>query len=129
MQPNPLIMSTHEKVITKKALTRYNITRLDLKTFTFSAGSECQSIENAVLGPLPKPLLFTMIKNAEFNGSVDTNLYKFWHYNSEFSLSVNGKRVPSEGLSVDTVHDKRRLFIIEHSSKGPVDITRTRDYR
>ena len=31
-----------------------------------------------------------MIKNADFNGSVDTNPYKFRHYISEISLNVNG---------------------------------------
>ena len=32
-------------------LARYNLTRIDLKTFTFSAGSKSPSIANAVLGP------------------------------------------------------------------------------
>jgi hypothetical protein len=62
------------------------MTRVDLKTFKFSAWSKSQSIDNAVLGPLPKRLLFSMIKNSDFNGSVDTNPYKFRHYISEFLL-------------------------------------------
>ena len=76
VQPNPLILSPHETTLAEGALARYNITRVDLKTFTFSAGSKSRSIDNAVLVPLPKRLLFTMIKNADFNGSVDTNPYK-----------------------------------------------------
>jgi len=75
----------------KGSLAWYNMTRVDLKTFTFSTGSKSRSIDNAVLGPLPKLLLFTMIKNANFIGSVDTTPYKFRHYISEFSLYVNGK--------------------------------------
>ena len=82
------------------------MTRVDLKTFTFSAGSKSRSINNAVLGTLPKRLLFTMF-NTDFNGSVDTNPYKFRHYHtSELSLYVNGKRVPSEGLTLDMDHKK-----------------------
>ena len=61
--------------------------RVVLKTFTFSAGSKSRSIDSAVLGLLPKRLLFAMIKNTDFNGSVDTNPYKFRHYGIiEFSL-------------------------------------------
>ena len=88
------------------ALSRYNMTRIDLKTFTFSARSESRSIDNAVLGPFPKRLLFTMIKNTDLNGSVDRNPYKFKYYDlSEISRYVNGKRVPSEGFSLDMNHE------------------------
>jgi hypothetical protein len=57
-----------------------------------------------------------MIKNSDFNGSVETNPYKFGDYDfSEFSLYVNGRCVPSEGLSLDTDHEKRLLWAIGHS--------------
>jgi hypothetical protein len=73
--------------LSQGALARYNITRVDLKTFTFSAGSNSRFIDNSVLGPLPKGMLFTILKNADFSGSVDTNPYKFRHYDiSEFSF-------------------------------------------
>ena len=73
-----------------------------------------------------------MIKNADFNGSVDTNPYKFRHYYmSEFSLYVNGKRVPSEGLSQDMDNEKtsvmgyRTLFEVSgiHHSNTRLRIT------
>jgi hypothetical protein len=86
VQPNPVILEAQEKALENGALARYNMTRVDLKTFTFSTGSKSRSIDNEVLGPLPKRLLFTMIKNTDFNGSVDTNPYKFRHYISEYSL-------------------------------------------
>jgi hypothetical protein len=69
-----------------------------------------------------------MIRNTDFNGSVDTNPYKFRHYDiSEFSLYVKGRRVPSECLSLDMDHEKtsvmayRTLFEwsgIHHSNTG-----------
>ena len=129
MHPNPLIPSAHETALPEGSLARYNMTRVDLETFTFSAGSKSRSINNAVLGPFPKRPLFTMIKNAYFNGSVDTNPYKFRHYDSEFSLYVNGKRVPSEGLTLDMDHEKTTVMGLGHPLKGPAYITRTRDYR
>jgi len=104
------------------------MTRVELKTFTFSAGSKSLSIDNAVLGPVPKRLLFTVVKNADFKGTMDTNPYKFQHYDiSEFSLFVNGKQYPNEGLSLGMDHEKtsvigyRILFEgsgIHHSNAG-----------
>jgi hypothetical protein len=130
VQPNPEIQDAPEKALEKGTLVRYNMTSVDLKSFTFSAGSESRSFDNVVLGHLPKRLLVTMIKNTDFNGSVDTNLYKFRHYDiSEFSLYVNGRRVPNEGLSVDMDHEKRLSWAIGFSLKGPAFITRTQVYR
>jgi len=110
------------------ALERYNKTRVELKTSTFSAGSKSLTIDNAVLGPVPKRLLFTMVKNADFTGTMDTNPYKFQNYNiSDFSLFVNGKQYPNEGLSLGMDHEKtsvmgyRALFQgsgIHHSNAG-----------
>ena len=80
-----------------------------------------------MLGPLPKRLLFTMIKYVYFNGSVDTNPYKIAQVINDFSLYVNGKRVPSQGLTLDMDHEKpflmfyRTLFGgsgIYHSNSG-----------
>jgi len=128
VQPNPAILEAQEKALDKGALARYNMTRVDIKTFTFSAGFKSRSIDNAVLGPLRKRLLFTMIMNTDFNGSVDTNTYNFRHYNiSDISLYVYGRRVPSEGLSLDMAHEKmsvmgyRTLFegsVIHHWKTG-----------
>ena len=108
VQPNPVILSAQETALQREALTRYNIRRVDLKTFRYSAWSKSRSIENTVVGPRPKRLLFSMIKITDFNGSVDTNPYKFRHYDiSEFSMYVIGRRVPSKGLSLDMDHEKR----------------------
>ena len=107
MKPNPAILEAQETALERGALARYNMTRVDLKAFIFSAGSNCRSIDNSVLGPLQKRLLFTMIKNSEFNVSVYINPYKFRHYDvSNFSLYVNGRRVSSEGLPLEMDHEK-----------------------
>jgi hypothetical protein len=80
VKPNPVILEAQEYALERGALARYNMTRVDLKTFTFSAGSKSRCMDSAVLGPLPKRLLFSMIKNSDFNCSVYTNPYKFRHY-------------------------------------------------
>jgi len=56
------------------------MTTVEIKTFAFSAGSKSLSIDNAVLGHVAKRLLFTIVKNAEFIGTMYTNPYKFLHY-------------------------------------------------
>jgi hypothetical protein len=71
---------------------------------------------------------FTMVKNADYLGSVTTNPYHFRHYDiNYFALNVNGKQIPAEGLALGMDHEKtsvmeyRTLFEgsgIHHSNRG-----------
>ena len=80
VRPKPAILLAHTATIKNRGrLARYNLTKVDLKRFTFAAGSKSLSIDNAVLGPIPKRLLFTMVKNTDFDGSLYSNPYKFQH--------------------------------------------------
>ena len=89
VKPDPVTLLAHTATLITGALARYNMTRVEHKSFTFSAESKSLFIDNAVLGPVPKRLLFTMVRNAYFIGTIDTNPYKFQHYISDFSLFVN----------------------------------------
>jgi hypothetical protein len=83
------------------------MTRVAFKTFTFGAGSKSVSIDKAVLGTRPKLLLFKMLRNVDFTGSADTNPYFFRHFgHNHFVMYVNGRQVPSEGLSLNTARAK-----------------------
>jgi len=69
-----------------------------------------------------------MVKNTDFLGSVNTNPYFFRDYDlSYLALNVNGKQIPTEGLSLNMGHEKtsvvgyRKLFEasgIHHSNSG-----------
>jgi len=69
-----------------------------------------------------------MAKNADFIGTMDTNPFKFQHYDiSDFSLFVNGKQYPNDGLSLGMDNEKtsvmgyRKFFEgsgIHHSNAG-----------
>jgi len=59
-------LTAHIETLIKGFPARYNFTRVELKTFTFASGSRSLSIDNAVLGILPKRLIFTMVKNTDF---------------------------------------------------------------
>ena len=107
IRPAPSILASHNEALLAGYPTRYNFTRVELKTFTYSAGSQSLTINNAVLGFLPKRLLFTMVKNTDFLGTADSNPFKFRHYELEhFAMYVGGKQIPSEGLSLDMSNEK-----------------------
>jgi hypothetical protein len=103
IEATPSILYAHKTPLEAGALAKYHLTRVEVKTFMFAAGSQSLSIDNAVLGPLPKPVLFTFVKNKDYLGTLDSNPYKFRHYViREFALYVNGRQIPSEGLHIVT---------------------------
>jgi hypothetical protein len=52
-----------------------------------------------------------MVRNTDYIGSLDSNPYKFRHYHiSDFSLIVNGKQVPNQGLSLGMNHEKTSVM-------------------
>jgi len=112
VSPNPAILMAHTTTLKNRgSLARYNLMRVELKTFTFAAGSKSMSIDNAVLDRIPKRMLFTMIKNTDFIGSLDSNPYKSQHYDiSDFSLFVKGKHLPNEGLTLGMDHQKTSVM-------------------
>jgi len=106
-QIGPEVLLARHSTVSKGGIARYNMTRVELTTFTFYNGSKCLSIDNAVLGHIHKRLFSTMVKNTDFLGSLDINPYNFRHYDrSNFILFVNGKQLPNECLSLGMDHEK-----------------------
>jgi hypothetical protein len=122
------ILYALNKTLQIGAEAKYHMTRVEIKTFTFAVGSQSLSIDNAVLGPLPNRILFTLVTNSDFLGTLDSNPYNFRHYGiRQFELYVSGRQIPSEGLHIDTGREKttvmgyRTLFEasgIRHSNAG-----------
>ena len=79
IRPNPIMLIVHNSMLSKVGLARYNQTRVEPKTFTFYVGSKSLSIDNAVLVPVHKHLLFSMVKRTDFIVSLENNPYKFQH--------------------------------------------------
>ena len=128
IRPNAQILTSHNEALLQGYPARYNFTRVELKTFTCASGQRSVSLDNAVLGVLPKRLIFAMIKNTDFLGSMDSNPYNFRHYNLEnFAMYVSGRQIPPEGVNLLMDHEKtavmgyRTLFEgsgIHHSNSG-----------
>jgi hypothetical protein len=76
VKPNPAYLIAHTKALQAGAVPKYNLTSVEVKTFTFASGSQSLFIDNAVLGTVPKRLLFKLTKNKDFFGSVDTNPFQ-----------------------------------------------------
>jgi len=53
IRPAPSILASHNEALLAGYPVRYNFTRVELKTFTFSGGSQSLTINNAVLGSYP----------------------------------------------------------------------------
>jgi hypothetical protein len=64
---DPAYLLGHNTTLQAGGLARYYLTIVEIKTFTFSKGPQSLSIDNAVLGSMPKRLLFTMVKTRTFS--------------------------------------------------------------
>ena len=128
IRPSPKISYAHTEALSKGCIARYNLRRVELKTFTYTGGPQAISIKNAVLGALPKRLIFTMVKNKDFLVSRNSNPYNLRHYDlTSFTMYVNGRQIPSESLSLNMGHEKTSVKVyatlyegigIHHSNSG-----------
>jgi len=107
IRPSPKISYSHTETLSKGCIASYNLTRVELKTFTFDGGPQALSINNAVFGMLPKRLIFTLVKNTDFLGSRNSNPYNLRHYDlTNFTMYMNGRQIPSESLSLNMGREK-----------------------
>jgi len=107
IRPSPKISHAHTEALRKGCIARYNLTRVELKTFTYAGGPQAISINNAVLGALPKRLIFNIVKNTDFLGSRKSNTYNLRHYDlTNINMYANGRQIPSESLSLNMGHEK-----------------------
>jgi hypothetical protein len=53
VRPSPTVLLAHVNALIAGCVAHYHLTRVELKTITFSSGSQSLSIDNAVLGCLP----------------------------------------------------------------------------
>jgi hypothetical protein len=104
------------------------MTIVELESFDFSTETQSRSIDQDIVGCIPKPLLFAMIDNKDFLGTITSNPYKFQHFGlPSLNMIVNGRQTPSESLIIGPSHEKittlayKTLFEgfgIHHSNAG-----------
>jgi len=82
------------------------------------------------MGHIPKRLLFTMVANNDFLGTINTNPYEVQHLRLRtLVMYVNGRQIPSESLSIDPGHEKKLSWDTRLYLKAPAFTIRTRDFR
>jgi hypothetical protein len=119
MKPSPTIQLAHTKAL-EKVKARYDMNSVALETFTYGAGCKWMSIDNVVLGTVPKHPLFAMLLNADFTGSADTNPHFFRHFgfNHFVNTSTGGGCPPTAWLQTRPVHRLARWPIRLSSSNS-----------
>ena len=109
---NPSILMENERLLAK-ATAKYPITRVQLKSIVLHSGIHGESIDNVILGQLPKRIIIGFVKNAAYNGDRSLNPFNFGHFDINYiSLSIDGVQVPSRqfqpdftsGMYVDAYH-------------------------
>ncbi|XP_018313141.1 uncharacterized protein F54H12.2-like [Mycetomoellerius zeteki] len=63
---SPSVLLTHARML-NKTTAKYPLTRVEVKTFTIHAGVVGESIDNAILGQLPKRIIVGFVDNKAFN--------------------------------------------------------------
>ena len=127
-QISPTYLLAHSKAF-GSGNASYFYRRAEIKPFTIPANQQSITLNNISNGILPSFLLFTMIPNTNFVGTVSTNPYHFVHNNMEyFALYVKDKLINS--IPIQSVFSStRKLFSrayetlfsgtnIHHSDKG-----------
>lgn len=94
----PAVLIAHAKALSS-ATVKYPITRVEVKTFTMHSGIIGDSLENVILGQLPKRVVLGFVDNKAFNGDRTKNPFNFQNFGINFlSLYVDGTQIPSKPL-------------------------------
>lgn len=93
---SPSVMLAHEKAL-EKGMIKMPIRRVDVKTFTLSAGLASTTISNAFIGQIPTRLIMAFVSNEAYNGKISKNPFNFVHNNlSYLAVLESGKMYPSK---------------------------------
>ena len=77
-----------------KTIAKYPLTRVEVKTFMIHAGVVGKSIDNAILGQLPKRIIVGFIDNKAFNDNRKLNPFNSKNHGINFfSLYADGIQI------------------------------------
>ncbi|XP_031779747.1 uncharacterized protein F54H12.2-like [Nasonia vitripennis] len=130
---NPGILLAHSKALSK-GTAKFPLTRVEVKSFTLHTGITGETLDNIILGQIPKRIIIGLVSNKAFNGSKKENSFNFQHFNLNYlAMSVDGIQIPSRAIQpnypdryVDAYHTLFSGTGIHFANDGN-DISRT-DY-
>lgn len=95
---NPNLLIAHAKTLSHST-AKYPITRVEVKTFTLHRGILGDTLDNVILGQLPKRIILGFVDNRAYNGNKQLNPFNFQHFNVNYlSLYVDGVQIPGKPL-------------------------------
>lgn len=98
---NPGVLLSHATTLAKTT-AKYPIVRVQIKSFIINSGVSGETIDNIILGTLPKRIIIGFLDNKAFNGSRKLNPFNFQHFNLNYlSLYIDGQQLPSKALQPD----------------------------
>lgn len=104
------VLLAHARMLSKFT-AKYPLTRVEVKTFTIHSGVVGESLDNVILGQLPKRIIVGFVNNKAFNGDRKLNPFNFKNYGINFfSLYVDGTQILSRPLQ-PVFSSKEPLYI------------------
>lgn len=96
---SPSVLVSHERVLSKSH-AYYPYTRVECKSYTVAAGSMSLSLDNVIIGNLPRFILFAMVDNDAYIGSRPLNPFNFKHMDINLLyLTINCSQTPMQPLT------------------------------
>ncbi|XP_018407679.1 PREDICTED: uncharacterized protein F54H12.2-like [Cyphomyrmex costatus] len=103
---SPGMLLAHAKALAKTT-AKYPLTRVEVKSISIHSGIYGETLDNVILGQIPKRLIIGFVDNRAFNGNRMLNPFNFHHYKINFlSLYVDGTQIPSKPLQPDFTKEK-----------------------
>lgn len=95
---SPGVILAHANTLTKTT-AKYPLTRVEVKSFTMHSGIHGDTLDNVVLGQLPKRVIIGFVDNRAFNGNRKLNPFNFQNFSINYlSLYVDGIQIPTKPL-------------------------------
>lgn len=96
---SPNLLIAHSKTLANTT-AKYPITRVEVKTFTLHSASYGETLDNVIIGQLPKRVIVGFVNNQAYNGDLALNPFNFQHfYLTYLVLYVDGVMIPSKPLT------------------------------
>ena len=103
---SPGILIAHANMLAKTT-AKYPITRVEVKNVVLHSGIQAESIDNVILGQLPKRIILGFVSNLAFNGNRKLNPFNFHNYFLNYlALYVDGVQIPSKALQPNYKNNK-----------------------
>ena len=92
------VQLAHERALQTSNI-KYPIHRVECKSYTIATGMRSSSEENLFTGQIPKRIVFGMVTNDAFTGSITTNPFNFEPFGvQEVAFNVDGRQLPCKPL-------------------------------